>query len=331
MLDLKPEHRLPPSALEPSPDGKLSGHNLNGHAAEIRVLLARLAGDFEKYGIKPFTPNEVRKVLAGIEARVVPQMVKPAVIPTTASAISAYQPDSAAVIPKPKEGHLVPQEPDPRVDSLSDEEFRREWGLNGSMAQGNGGSNSKYEGLSSTELGELARTGDVGAFEEIFAQYHDRIYNLVYRLMGDNEEAKTLSSETFLRAYRAVGRLGTNPRIDTWLYRIARNITFDELRRRKALPMEKLGPNEYNRASARQDDDPEDEAMRKETQREVQAVLERISSRKRRVLELREFGGLSCKEIADIIGSTRGAVKSVLFNARREFKTAYIEMKGEVP
>lgn len=78
-------------------------------------------------------------------------------------------------------------------------------------------------------------------------------------------------------------------------------------------------------------EDPEREAIRSETQELVQRVLTQMNPRHRLALILREYEGLSCEEIGQIMGLSRSAVKSVLFRAREEFRRIYRAVEETVP
>lgn len=169
--------------------------------------------------------------------------------------------------------------------------------------------------MDETLLARRVREGDSAAFEEVFRTYHTRIYNYVYRLVGNAEEANDLTQESFLKAYRALLR-GEEPlNLSAWLYRIASNTCMDVLRRRRLIqwqPLEGLlsilntagGPN------------PEEETLRSERQAEVEQVLAQLPPRYRMTLLLREREGLSYKEIASITGDSLATVKVTLHRAR---------------
>lgn len=78
-----------------------------------------------------------------------------------------------------------------------------------------------------------AQRGDSVAFSELVARYQDRIYRFLARLIRSPDDAQELTQETFLRAYEALARWTPDARLSTWLFRIARNLAFDWLRRGK--------------------------------------------------------------------------------------------------
>ena len=142
--------------------------------------------------------------------------------------------------------------------------------------------------------------------------------------MGDADDAADLTQDCFVKAYRAIGGTDRDLNLSAWLHRIASNACLDVLRRRQRLRW--LPWN-----AARHDhlrpcgpaDEPERHALSRETRATVQRVLNRMSHRHRLGLLLREYEGLSCAEIAEVMGLSRSAVKSLLYRAREEFRRVY--------
>jgi RNA polymerase sigma-70 factor (ECF subfamily) len=177
-----------------------------------------------------------------------------------------------------------------------------------------------------------AREGDAAAFEAIYNRYERRIYAFVYRLMGNAEDAYDLTQDTFVKAYMALPRTAPDLNLSAWLHRIASNTCMDVLRRRKLirwLPWETFDTNPALEPPA--DDDPVGEYNQVETSGEVQTVLNRLSAKHRMALVLKEYQGMSCDEIGDVMGASRSAVKSLLFRAREEFRQVYLSAYGHAP
>jgi RNA polymerase sigma-70 factor (ECF subfamily) len=175
---------------------------------------------------------------------------------------------------------------------------------------------------------DQAKEGDATAFEALFQRYERPIYGFIYRLMGNPDDANDLTQECFIRAYRALPQTSADLNVSAWLHRIAANACLDVLRRRQRirwLPWEapKHEPLLHALGHGSSPDDPERTALRAETQREVQAILQRMSARNRLALVLREYEGLSCEDIGQVMGLSRSAVKSVLFRGREEFRKLY--------
>lgn len=174
-----------------------------------------------------------------------------------------------------------------------------------------------------------AKAGDQAAFASLFAHYERRIYAFAYRMMGDPDDAFDLTQETFLKAFRALDKTDDELNVNAWLHRIASNACMDVLRRRQRirwLPWE--GPK-HERASSILADDPEGSVIGNETQRTVQRVLNTMSPRNRQAMVLREYEGLSCEDIGEIMGVSRSAVKSILFRGREEFRKLYLQQEGQ--
>lgn len=177
-----------------------------------------------------------------------------------------------------------------------------------------------------------AREGDSVAFEAIYNRYERRIYAFIYRLMGNSEDAYDLTQDTFVKAYTALPRTSPDLNLSAWLHRIASNACMDVLRRRKLirwLPWEMFDTNPALEPPA--EDDPVGDYNRLETTGEVQLVLNKLSPKHRMALTLKEYQGMSCDEIGEVMGASRSAVKSLLFRAREEFRQLYLAQYGHAP
>jgi RNA polymerase sigma-70 factor (ECF subfamily) len=179
------------------------------------------------------------------------------------------------------------------------------------------------------ELVTRARAGDADAFTAIYDQYRGDIYSLAYRLMADADDAHDMTQDTFASAHQAIGRTAEELNISAWLHRIATNKCLDVLRRRQRLrwlPWE--GPKHDHLLLGPRADDPEDATISHETRVAVLRALQAMTPRHRRALILREFDGLDCTEIGEVMGLSRSAVKSMLFRAREEFRRRW---NGDAP
>lgn len=188
-------------------------------------------------------------------------------------------------------------------------------------------------GLTSNEdaLVSQAKAGDQAAFEAIVLRYERQIYNFTYRMMGNVDDANDLTQECFIKAYKNLSKTSADLNVSAWLHRIAANACLDVLRRRKRIRWLPWDAGKHEKLlSAHPADNPERAALAQETTSDVQIVLSRMSSRNRLAMVLREYEGLSTREIADIMGISRSAVKSVLFRGREEFRKIYVEEFGEV-
>lgn len=178
-------------------------------------------------------------------------------------------------------------------------------------------------------LVERARSGDALAFDELVGLYMDKIYSYVARMVNDPSEAEDIAQETFVKAFRNLKSFRGASSFQTWLYRIASNLTIDAVRRRKRrentisldAPLEGGDTGQITREL----EDvtlpgPSGRLETAELQRYVHAAIQELSPKLRAVVVLYELQGLSYEEIAEILRCPLGTVKSRLFNARMELK-----------
>ncbi len=159
-------------------------------------------------------------------------------------------------------------------------------------------------------------------FERLYTQYQRPIFSYILRMVGHWEQAEDLTQETFVKAYHALARLPTDSNYRAWLYRIATNACYDALRRRRLIQWLPF----FDDDSGPQSDSPEGAAA--ETLA-VRAALAQLSVDQRTCLVLYIYDNLSTEEIAEIMGCSRGAVKTRLFRARERFRQVYSEQEGK--
>jgi RNA polymerase sigma-70 factor (ECF subfamily) len=170
-------------------------------------------------------------------------------------------------------------------------------------------------------LVERAREGDLEAFDQIMNRYEGRLLRLLTGLVGDVEVARELCQDTFLAAYQALPRLRERAgelRLSAWLHTIAVNRARSHHRRRR---LRSWLPLDEERLTAREGETEESVA----THDAVQRVLDRLPRDYAYPLLLQTVSGLSCREIADALGSSEGAVKVRLLRARQAFRRLYEE------
>jgi RNA polymerase sigma-70 factor (ECF subfamily) len=193
------------------------------------------------------------------------------------------------------------------------------------------------------ELVRAFQAGSVEAFDQLFLRYHQPISGLTNRLVRDPLLAEDLTQETFFRVLRALDRVDDGFNFSAWIHRIATNLCYDELRRRKrgqgpTNPEEGPrvtpvvvgieGPDEVlvSLPSTDMSMHPEDALAMRELRREVWDVAAKLPENYRTVLSLRELQGLSYSGIAQVMGLSESAIETLLHRARRRFKSEYLYM-----
>jgi len=175
-----------------------------------------------------------------------------------------------------------------------------------------------------------ARKGDHEAFRVLVERYQERAYRLALRVLRDEEAARDVVQEGFLKVYRSLDKFEGRSSFYTWLYRVVMNLCLDAKRRDRSgrhaewdetAPMEiDPGGADAVSAPARERSSPSAALERAELQGVVADAIEQLPDDARQTLVLREIEGLSYAEIAECLGVPKGTVMSRLHNARKRVK-----------
>jgi len=184
------------------------------------------------------------------------------------------------------------------------------------------------------ELVKAYRKGDVHAFEELHRRYVASIYRLVRRKLGDALLAEDIAQETFMKALRQMDRVDDSFNFGGWVHTVARNLCFDELRRRQRDLRADSGDDDdidllAGLPSTAKSFDPVLVQESNEVRRQVWAVAQRLPEKYRLVLTLRELQDLSYRQIARSLKMSESAVETLLYRARLRFKEEFISSEGE--
>ena len=163
-------------------------------------------------------------------------------------------------------------------------------------------------------------------FDALVAKYDKKIFNIIYRMIGDYEEAADLTQETFVSAFRHYDQFRGDSKVFTWLYQIARNLCINRIRQRerqRSLRIESLDqPRDANdedsmtREIADFTQSPHQKLEDKELSQRILAAIESLPPDYKEVILLREFQELSYNEIVEVTGLTLENVKTRLSRAR---------------
>lgn len=178
--------------------------------------------------------------------------------------------------------------------------------------------------VSDHALLEGTLAGDHDAFAELVGRYRNQITSYIYRMTNDYDGAVDLAQETFLRVYRAAGRYQTTHAFSTYIYRIATNLAISELRKRKRRRVVSLtgllasSDGEETRDFDAPDERPLQDVSLVEAERRavIKRAIATLPDRYRAPLVLRDVEGKSYDEIASILQTSEGTVKSRINRAR---------------
>lgn len=184
--------------------------------------------------------------------------------------------------------------------------------------------------LGDLELIRRSKEGDLDAFNQIVERYQRQVFNTAARILGNSAQADDATQETFISAYRAIGRFrGVN--LAPWLLRIAKNQCYDMLRSARRRPAYSLEENLTNPAfePTGGDDGPEENALRSELAAEIQRAILTLPKEQRLVVTLVDVQGFSYDEAAEIAGVSKGTIKSRLSRGRAKVRD-YLRRKPEL-
>ncbi|HXG50539.1 MAG TPA: sigma-70 family RNA polymerase sigma factor [candidate division Zixibacteria bacterium] len=172
---------------------------------------------------------------------------------------------------------------------------------------------------SDEELVALARKGSRRAFEELVERHKHKAYRIAFDFARDREEAKDLSQDAFLKAYRHLKSFDGRSGFYTWFYRILVNVCLDYKRRRQRDPVDSCQAESESAADLDHRPGaapkPDEEVIAHQLARRVGAALKALPPKQRTAFILRNHHGMSIKEIAEMMQTAEGTVKVHLHRA----------------
>ncbi|MFO7565814.1 MAG: sigma-70 family RNA polymerase sigma factor [Enhygromyxa sp.] len=185
------------------------------------------------------------------------------------------------------------------------------------------------------------KQGDERAFQELVHTYQDRIFGLVFRMIGNRQEAEDIAQEVFISVHRGIANYRGEGRFYTWLYRIASNTCKNRIKYLKGRNFHRASDIDETPAAHTQGDDggpvhslqsvvpgPEATVVGNRLERAIQHEIAQLEPEHRLLIVLRDIQGLSYAEILKITGLQEGTLKSRLHRARLALKVRlepYIE------
>jgi RNA polymerase sigma-70 factor (ECF subfamily) len=185
---------------------------------------------------------------------------------------------------------------------------------------------------------DRARAGDKGAFRRLVERHQRRAYAVALALVRDENDARELVQDAFLRAFKSLPSFQGSSSFFTWLYRIVTNLSIDLMRRpgrlTSSLEESRLDPEDGTDVElpfvSRSDlTDPADSVRRREIGARLQAALDALPSYHRAVIIMREVDGLSYDEMAQVMEVSKGTIMSRLFHARQKLQRALADCYRE--
>ena len=177
------------------------------------------------------------------------------------------------------------------------------------------------EGIGDAECVRRVQQGDTDSFEVLVRRHEKAIFNLVYRLLGNYDEAAEVAQEVFLSAFKSIHQFRGEANFSTWLYRIGLNHAST---RRKSLQtsQQRHIPLDGTEVIADGAVDPAKNVEHKEIQQRVQQALNSLDPEDARIVLLRDLQDIPYEDVAEMLDIPVGTVKSRLHRARQALKTS---------
>jgi len=167
-----------------------------------------------------------------------------------------------------------------------------------------------------------AKTGDGGAFREIFDNYQKRVYGVAFGVLGNLYWAEEVTQEVFVRLFRSISKYDVRRNFFTYLYRITVNVCFDLLKREKSKTVEFVSPDEKQLTEKADElnSSPLEQIEHKELHRTVHRIIQNLGPNQRAVFMLRDLEGMDTNQIAKILNCRKSTVRAHLHFARKSIK-----------
>ena len=179
-----------------------------------------------------------------------------------------------------------------------------------------------------SDLIRQAQNGDTAAFDELVGRFRNRVFGMIYNMVHNEQDAWDLAQDSFLKAWKSIGRFRGQSSFYTWLYRIVMNVTIDWLRKKQvkgsgaelddAIQLKEIDP--ASRTVPKADALPHQKMERQEIRARIEAAIAQLTPEHRAVILMKEMEDMQYHEIAESLGCSIGTVMSRLFYARKRLQ-----------
>ena len=172
-----------------------------------------------------------------------------------------------------------------------------------------------------------AQNGDKAAFEELVYRYDKNVLGIAYSFINNNEDAKDIYQEVFLRVFKGIKKFEFRSEFSTWLYRITANVCLTYRSQKKKYAYASLNdePDDDSNQKPLSEtiaggDTPDTQALSSEISIKIESGLEKLSPQQRMVFTLKHYQGYKIKEISAVMNCTEGTIKNYLFMATQRMR-----------
>ena len=182
--------------------------------------------------------------------------------------------------------------------------------------------------VSELDLVKQCQAGNTEAFDQLVTRYRTRVFAMIYNMIHNEQDAWDLAQDSFVKAWKSIGRFRGRSSFYTWIYRIVMNVTIDWLRKKQvkgagaefndAIQLREIEP--ASRTVPKADPLPHERMERSEIRARIDNAIAQISPEHRAVILMKEIEEMQYHEIAEALGCSIGTVMSRLFYARKKLQ-----------
>ncbi len=178
------------------------------------------------------------------------------------------------------------------------------------------------------DLVQLCQKGDAEAFDQLVGRYRTRVFGMIYNMVRNEQDAWDLAQDSFVKAWKSIGRFRAQSSFYTWIYRIVMNVTIDWLRKKQvkgagmefddSVQLKEIDP--ASKTVPKADALPYEHMQRTEIRAQIDNAIAQLSPEHRAVILMKETEGMQYHEISETLGCSIGTVMSRLFYARKKLQ-----------
>jgi RNA polymerase sigma-70 factor, ECF subfamily len=182
--------------------------------------------------------------------------------------------------------------------------------------------------VSELDLVKKCQKGDSEAFDELVTRYRTRVFGMIYNMVHNEQDAWDLAQDSFLKAWKSIGRFQGKSSFYTWMYRIVMNVTIDWVRKKQvkgsgaefddAIQLKEIDP--ASKTVPKPDSLPSEKMEQGEIRAQIDRAIAQLSPEHRAVILMKEIEDMQYHEIAEALGCSIGTVMSRLFYARKKLQ-----------
>jgi len=182
--------------------------------------------------------------------------------------------------------------------------------------------------VSELDLVKQCQAGNTEAFDQLVTRYRTRVFAMIYNMVHNEQDAWDLAQDSFVKAWKSIGRFRGRSSFYTWIYRIVMNVTIDWLRKKQvkgagaefndAIQLKEIEP--ASRTVPKADPLPHERMDQSEIRARIDNAIAQISPEHRAVILMKEIEEMQYHEIAEALGCSIGTVMSRLFYARKKLQ-----------